>query len=227
MTLIEIMIVLAIGALLTAGMAAGIGAATNTKLKSAITLVSAAIRTAYSRSGATSKPMRVVFDFGQKRLWLEEGSSTMLTSTKDPSASGGADPATEAEKQALEQAERVLKGPKIPKPMFRAVNPPGLDKQGSEPGRPLEKGIRFAEIYTAHQTAPVREGRAYLYTWSGGQTESAYIQLTKGETADDTNTMTLVVHPLTGRVHVLQGAKTPAVSLSPEEGSEREDRGTF
>ena len=49
-TLIEVMVVTVIAAMLTAAVVTGIGAATNARLKGACTLVSSAIRSAYTRA---------------------------------------------------------------------------------------------------------------------------------------------------------------------------------
>lgn len=205
----------------------GMGSITNAKLKGAATMVSSAIRSAYTRASATSKPMRVVFDLDGSRVWLEEGTSKMLVNDQDPSSSGGADPATEAERLAAEQANKILKGPQVPKPRFRAVKQTGFEEDESgKPGRALGGTLRFREIHVIHQSEPVREGRAYLYTWPGGQTEQAYIQIAKSADADDSNVLTLTVHPLTGKVRVLPGAKTLPMLGVGEEPQEREDRGS-
>jgi general secretion pathway protein H len=222
------MVVIALGALLTGALIAGVGSATNARLKSSCTLVASAIRTAYARATATAKPVRVVFDFEQRRLWLEEGSSPMLTTAQDPTMTGGADPATALEKAASEQASQILKGPRAPKPLFKSVKEPTLDEGNKTQGRPLERGIRFWEIHTAHQVTPLRQGRAYLYMWPGGMTETAYLQISKGEEdANASNSMTLSVHPLTGRVRVLSGLQTVRFPSATDSASEREDRGVF
>ena len=230
-TLIELLVVVALAAILMGSVVMGMGAVTNAKLKGAATLVSAAIRTAYTRASATAKPMRIVLDLDRSRVWLEEGSNQMLVVERDYSMTGGADPATDAERKAAEQTSRILKGPTLPKPTFRAVKETALeDDQGAKGdlGRPLGRNIRFREVQIAHQAEPQREGRAYLYVWPGGVTELAYIQLAKGAAPTDNDTMTLFVHPLTGKVKIVPGAKTLRVSgQTNEEASEREDRGNF
>lgn len=226
MTLIEVLVVAALVTLFTGGVISGVGAATNAKLKAATSVVSSAIRSAYTRSSATAKPTRVVFDFEGSRVWIEEGSSKMLVNDQDLSSSGGADPATDAERLAAEQASKVLKGPQAPKSSFKPVKQSGFEEdEVGKPGRALGGKIRFREIHVTHQTEPLREGRSYLYMWPGGQTEQAYIQLTKALDADDSGVMTLTVHPLTGRVRVLPGAKTLPMPGVGQENQEREDRG--
>ncbi|HEU4412430.1 MAG TPA: type II secretion system protein [Polyangiaceae bacterium] len=257
MTLLEVLIVVALAGLLSGAVVVGLGSATNAKLKAATTLVGSAIRGAYARSAATSRPVRVVFDFDQRRVWLEEASGRMLARAADPLLTGGADPATAAEQAAAAQADAILKGPKAPKPTFRPVRQLGLEDDKASAaaaataaaaraaaqnpnappvptaapvpasfGRELGSGIRFREVHATHQAAPARSGRAYLYVWPGGQTETAYVQIAKGENPTDADTMTLVVHPLTGRVRVLPGAKAVAMP-KPGEESERGEPGGF
>lgn len=258
LTLLEVLIVVALAGLLSAGVVVGMGSATNARLKAATTLVASAIRGAYARSAATSRPVRVVFDFDQRRVWLEEASGQMLARTADPLLTGGADPATAAEQAAAAQADAILKGPRAPKPTFRPVRQLGLEDDKASAaaaaslaaaaaaqnpnaaptatatlaptpvsfGRELGTGIRFREVHATHQAAPARAGRAYLYVWPGGQTETAYVQIAKGETPTDADTLTLTVHPLTGRVRVLPGAKTVAMP-KPGEASERGEPGGF
>ncbi len=260
LTLLEVLIVVTLIGLLSGAVVVGMGSATNAKLKAGSTLVASSIRAAYSRSAATSRPVRVVFDFDQQRVWLEEGSGRMLARTADPMLTGGADPATAAEQAAAQQADSILKGPKAPKPTFRPVRQLGLEDDAASAaaaasiaaaaaatanpgaavaptstapaapasyGRALGSGIRFREVHATHQAAPARSGRAYLYVWPGGQTETAYVQVAKGENPSDADTLTLVVHPLTGRVRLLPGAKTVPMPKTPEEASERGEPGGF
>lgn len=225
-TLIELLVVLAIASLLMGGVIMGLGSVTNAKVKGAATLVSAAIRSAYTRASATAKPTRVVFDLDTSRVWIEEGSSKMLVQSDDYASNGGAEAATEAERKASEEASRVLKGPQAPKPTFRPVKQVGFEEEeAGKPGRALGGKIRFREVHVMHQTEPVREGRAYLYVWPGGQTELAYIQVAKSAEPDETAILTLTVHPLTGKVKVLTGAQTLPMPGVGQETQEREDRG--
>ena len=220
-TLIEVMVVTVIAASLMAAVVMGIGAATNARLKGACTLVASAIRSAYTRSSATGKAQRVVFDFQQRRVWIEESAGRMLVQEADLGKTGGADPATDAEKKSALEADRILKGPRAPKPTFRPVKNAGISDDEKGAGRELGSAIHFREVMVNHQVDVTRDGRAYLYMWPGGQTELSYIQIAKGDHPTDSDTMTLLVHPLTGAVKIVSGAKTIRVD---DQASEREDR---
>ena len=220
-TLIEVMVVTVIAATLMTAVVMGIGAATNARLKGACTLVSSAIRSAYTRASATGKPQRVVLDFAGSRVWIEESTGRMLVQEADLGKTGGADPATEAEKKMQAETDRILKGPRAPKPGFKPIKNAGITDDEKGAGRDLGTAIHFREVMVNHQIDVVREGRAYLYMWPGGQTELSYVQIAKGDKPGDGDTMTLFVHPLTGAVKIVSGAKTIRVD---EQASEREDR---
>ncbi|MCC6644868.1 MAG: type II secretion system protein [Polyangiaceae bacterium] len=220
-TLIELLVVVALAGLLTTVVVLGAGSTTNARLKASTTLISSAVRTAYTRASAVSKPHRVVMDFQSNRVWIEEGTGQMLVQSGDVLKTGGAEAATAPEKAAAMEAERVLKGPRAPKAAFRAIKGAMVTEDESTAGRELGRGIRFREVMVAHQAEPVREGRAYLYAWPGGTTELAYIQVGKGESPTSDESMTLTVHPLTGKVKVVPGAKTIKVD---DQASEREER---
>ena len=223
-TLIELLVVVALAGLMTAVVVLGAGSTTNARLKASTTTISSAIRTAYTRASAVSKPHRVVMDFTTNRVWIEEGAGQMLVQSSDaPKITGsGAEAATATEKAAQAEAEKILKGPRAPKATFRAIKAaPGTEEDPGGSGRELGRGIRFREIMVAHQTEPLREGRAYVYAWPGGTTELAYIQVGKGDAPTSDDSMTLTVHPLTGKVKVLPGAKTIKID---DQASEREER---
>ncbi|MFO0661036.1 MAG: prepilin-type cleavage/methylation domain-containing protein [Polyangiaceae bacterium] len=168
-----------------------------------------------------------MFDFKARRLWLEEGSSPMLVRDADPLLTGGADPATEAEKQAAEQADRILKGPRAPRTTFQPIKTPGFVVDAGNHGRVLDGKVYFREIHVSHQSEPAKQtGRSYLYFWPGGQTELAYIQLSQSDSTLDADNRTLVVHPITGKVKILPGLKTVPISSASETG-ERDDPGGF
>lgn len=225
-TLIELLVVIVLVAIMTTAVVIGLGAATNAKLKGAATLVQTAIRSAYTRSSATAKPTRVVFQFLPSKVWIEEGSAPMLTQDRDLTQTGGADPATEAEKYAQEQAQKLLQGPVPAKPQFKAVKQNGFEEDDNKVGRELDGKIRFREIMISHQADPVREGRAYLYVWPGGQTELAYLWLSKNGSTIDRDTMTLTVHPVSGKVSIKPGAVKIVMDGTQPLG-DREDPGGF
>lgn len=228
MTLIEVLIVMALIALILSAVVIGSGQMASSRLRHSSTMIVGAVRVGFSRATASSKTVRLVMDFDENALWLEEGDQPHLVQSKDSSGTGGAEAATVAEKQALEESGRILKGPSAPRTAFKEIDAMGL--VASEPGKghkPLERGIKFRRVQAAHDDEARSSGRAYLYFWPGGQTERAAIQLKAGDGDDERNTVTLLVAPLTGRVTIKDGAVDMPRPYDDKEASDREDPGTF
>ena len=228
LTLIEVLIVMAIIALVMGATVVGSGQLPGPRLRHSSAMIAGAIRIGFSRAGATSKSVRLVMDFTENEIWLEEGDQPMLVQSKDLTGTGGAAAATGAEKLAIEEGSRIIKGPTAPRTAFNEIDAMGF--AASTPGKghkALERGVKFREVQTGHDDQPRKEGRAYLYFWPGGQTERASIQLKMGEANDEKDAITLVVAPLTGKVTVKDGAIAVPNPTDDKEASERQDPGAF
>lgn len=220
--MIELLIVVALMGLFISGIVMGLGATTNAKIKASATMIAGAVRVGFSRAASTSKSVRVVFDIDNGRISLEEGDLPMLVRRDDTTGTDGAEATTEQEQQATQEAERLLKGPTAPKPLFKPISALGFEVDNPESGRELGSGVAIRRVEVSHAEDPIVSGRAYLYFWPGGQTERAAIQLgRKGQISDD-GVVTVLVSPLTGRVRIEAGAKPME---RPRDDSEREDRG--
>ena len=229
LTLVEMLIVLLIVTLILAGVVMGSGQLAGAKLRKSAATLTGLIRVAYVRATVTARSERIVFDFDNSKFWLEESEQPMLVQSKDATGTGGADPVTAVEKQAVAESARLIKGPEAPRPAFHAVKP-GLyaasDNQGgSEQSLPF--GIKFRAVQTGHDEEARTKGRAYLYFWPGGLTERASIVLRKGDSLADTDAMSLIVQPLTGAVNVKPGNVSLPVVTEEKDLSEREDKGSL
>jgi general secretion pathway protein H len=206
-TLIEIIIVICLVAVLGGTIVSGSGMLSSNRLRSAAGLIVTAVRLAVTRANTTGHPVRLVFDIDASRLLLEETSDRMLrvkeTSGGKPvtGAAAGADPATEAEKEAVAYADGIIKGPRAPRAKF-AVVPIGSHDDAGAKGRDLGASIHYRLVQTEHDLKPREKGRAYLYFWPGGGTERAAIQLERSGSAD---VLSVLVSPLTGRAQIHHG----------------------
>lgn len=204
LTLVEVLIVVALIAIMSAGVVFGSGMLTSSRQRAAATLVVSAVRMATTRANTTGRPVRLVFDMENQRLMLEETTGTLTRQKEKDSSGGGADPATEAEMKARAEADRILEGPKAPRARFSPVKQFGFDGDDPSQGRELGKGIRFRLVQTEHDEEPRKEGRAYLFFWPGGGTERAVIQVIRdGEPKAEP--LSVVVSPLTGRAKLERG----------------------
>lgn len=224
-TLVEVLITVALISLVTGSAIYAIGMASGARLKRSATMIAGAVRIGYAHANAKSRPVRLVFDFEDRMVSLEESSSQLYIEKK--SKTGGAAAATEAERAAQEAAEELLKGPRAPRPAFQPTRAFGWNPDMGKPGKELERGIRFLSVETAHQEEPEQATRAYLYFWPGGQTERAAIQIViaNAEEEDENSVITLLVSPLTGKTEIKRGKVAMQRPRDADEESEREDTG--
>jgi general secretion pathway protein H len=209
-TLVEVIITICLVALIGGTIISGTGMFSSNRLRSAAGLVVTAARLAVTRANATGNPVRIVFDMDAQRIALEETTDRMLrikesagstlSGLKSEGASAGADPATEAEKEAIEYSEGILKGPKAPRAKFKGIAiGAGADAQK---GRDLGMGIVYRLVQTEHDSKPRDKGRSYLYFWPGGGTERAVVQLAQ---KNGDIVLSVLVSPLTGRAQIKRG----------------------
>ena len=227
LTLVEMLVVLLLVALMLAGVVMGTGQLAGAKLRKSATAMTGLIRVAYIRATVMSRDERIVFDLDNSKFWLEESDQPMLVQSHDKTGTGGADPGTAAEKEAVAEGARLIKGPMAPRPSFHIVKP-GLyaaddNQKGSADALP--SGIKFRSVQTGHDDDARTSGRAYLYFWPGGLTERAAVAIRKGNSLADTDAMTLMVSPLTGVVSIKPGNVSLPVVTDDKSLSEREDRG--
>lgn len=202
-SLVEVLVVIALMAGLTALVVSGTGMLSGTRMRAAATLVMGSVRMAITRANSIGRPVRIVFDIDAGRLFLEETRGRMLrVANHDEGAKAGAEAATELEQQAQEYAREIVEGPRAPAAQFTPVEEFGEDDDEPGAGRALGSGIRFVQVQTEHDVEPRAEGRAYLYFWPGGGTEQASIQLTRG---GDDEGLTVLVSALTGRAQLARG----------------------
>lgn len=224
-TLIEVMIVVGLVTLLSAGMFMGLGGLASARLRESSTSVVSAIRIAYNHANATSRPTRLVFDFESRTITIEESPGRMLL--KRGERTGGAAAATDLERAVIEESDGILEGPRTARPSFQPVGKIlgfEYDEAAKAGHKTLRDGIVFRQIEVAHEEGPVTEDRVYLYFWPGGQTERAAIQIQKsgGESEKD-DVITITVAPLTGTTAILGGALDMPRPMSDGEASERAD----
>jgi general secretion pathway protein H len=202
LSLVEVLIVIALIALMSGAAVFGSGMLTSSRQRAAATLIVSAVRMGVTRANTTGRPVRMVFDLDEHRVQLEETSGVMLRVKEEKATGGGAEPATEAEKAAREEAERILEGPRAPRAEFSPVKQFGFD--GDEPGagRSLGAGVKIKQAQTEHDEEPRTTGRAYLYFWPGGGTERAVVQIVRD---GDQEGLSVVVSPLTGRAKIERG----------------------
>jgi general secretion pathway protein H len=223
LSLIEILVVIAIVAIVTAGAVGGTMVLPTSRLRRSATMIASAVKVAYTRATATSRALRLVMDVDGQKIWLEESDVPMLVRSNDKSTTGGAEAVTDAEQAALQEGARIVKGPPVQRPRFHPIEAYGFaDTEPGKGGKPLQRGITFRSVQTTHDDTARTSGRAYLYFWPGGRTELAAIQLRIGDSEAEAQGLTVQVAPLTGKVAIKPGAVDLEV---PTDDSDRQDTG--
>jgi general secretion pathway protein H len=224
-TLIEVMIAVALVALLSVGMFMGLGGLSTARLRQSSTSITNVIRLAYTHANATSRPTRLVFDFEGRTVSLEDSPGRMLVQSGD--RTGGAEAATDIERTVVAESEKILDGPRAPRANFASVGQIlgfEYDEPGANGVKRLGEGIYFRQIEVGHEDVAVTEDRVYLYFWPGGQTERASIQIQKGKgDVDDTDVLSILVAPLTGKTEIVSGRRDMMRVRDDEEATEVEE----
>ncbi|MEP7051407.1 MAG: prepilin-type N-terminal cleavage/methylation domain-containing protein [Pseudomonadota bacterium] len=221
LTLVELLIVVALIAVIGGSVLMGPGMLEGSRLKSAATLIVSGVRVGIARASTTGKPTRLSFDLDNGKLVLEESSSSVVLREHTKDASSGAAPANELEKKAHAESERILEGPHSARPTFRPVA--GFNSAAGDTGlaRSLGGGVEFISVQTDHDDEPRTSGHAYLYFFPGGTTERASVQLKRH--GDDTG-LTITVSGLTGRAKIERGrVDLPPPRSDGEAASERDE----
>lgn len=214
MTLIEILVSIALIALLSGTLVFGSGMFGGAEQRAAATLIVTGVRKGLARANTTGLPVRMVLDFEQNTVTLEE-SSSRLALRESRSAEKDATQALLAEARA--ESEQVVGGLNIHRPSFLPTRLLGEEEEAS--GRSLGKQVELRLVQTEHQEEPVTEGRAYIFFWPGGVTERAVVQLgTK-----NSDGLTVVMSPLTGRARIERGRVELPEGRFGEDFSEREE----
>lgn len=203
LTLIEILIVVALIAVMAGSLLFGKNMLVGSRVKGAATLMVSAVRFGLTRANSTGKPTRLVIDLDKKELSIEEASGSLMLREKTKDQTGGAEATTQAETKARAEADRIVAGPHAPRPRFSKLTGVHGAIEDLAKGRKLGDGVVIAGVRTEHDEEDVTDGRAYLYFWPGGTTERAVIQLKKE--GDKQASLTVVLSPLTGRAKIEKG----------------------
>ena len=220
LTLVELLIVIALIAVLGGTVLMGPGMLEGSRLKSAATLIVSGVRLGLARASTTGRPTRLAFDLDNGKLTLEEADRSVLLRERTKDASSGATPATDLEKAAQAESDRILQGPHAPRATFRAV--PGFNPSPDEtgPARSLGSGVQLISVQTEHDDEPRTSGRAYLYFFPGGTTERAAVQLKR---RGDDGGLTVSISGLTGRAKIERGRVDLPVPRNDGEVGERDE----
>jgi general secretion pathway protein H len=238
-TLIEIMVALAIIALVSSLGVGGLRSVAKSDLRAATAHLSGAIRYLFDRASTTGKFHRLVIDLNAGRYWAEVSDDRFYI---PHDAESDSDVRKREDDEAKQDEDEKVKADEKNKRFSGSENSGGtFDMSKLEIGDFRPKRVRFgafkemalkpvtvkpgtvkiAGVYTPRMTDEVTSGRAYIYFFPMGQTEAAIVHLTdaKGEAP-----YSIVVHPITGRVKIQDRYVPPPIAERYDDQGNRIDQ---
>ena len=196
LTLIEIVVAVAVMAVIITVIAVSVGAIRRAELNQTASKLGAAMRTLYNMAIVNNRPYRLVIDLEKGEFWGESLADN--------------DPCNWYLKSAADEAERKSKT-RIVKTAFEddeemdtAVRARfSKTKQSLLKPQMFPKGIRVTAVITDNLDQPQTEGLAAIHFFPGGRAERAYIWLGEVSSDEDGETepeYTVAISGLMGRV---------------------------
>lgn len=210
-TLIEVIMVVAIIALLVSGATFGVGALTRTRLRSASFKVMSAAQYAYSRSITHGTTTRLQFDFEKNTMAVEETEAPVTIANYEQleADTGGAVDPWELAQQRI---EKPLDNEPPPISAFSPITTRDGEPIKRYQPQPVGDGIEIYAVVTPRDPQPRTEGEGGVYFFPGGVSEHTVVQLIDGS---DT-IYSIEIHPLTGHGRIYPYAYEPLSELDDE-----------
>lgn len=174
-TLIELIIVIG---LIAMAMGITVAARSNTEtiqMRRQSARLMASIRYAYNQAATLNTTFRIVFDLTEQAYWLEESTTEFLLQSDEKKKN-------EKDKIKEEEAQATT-------PAFGDSNDKVFKKVK------FKKKIKIRDVFVTHQEGLVTTGKAYLYFFPTGLTESAIIHLSDQE---EEYNFSILINPITG-----------------------------
>lgn len=213
-TLIELTVVLALGAIMIASVTVAITQVRRADMKASSGMLGGAMRYLYNLAVINNTPYRLVIDIDESRFWGEEMSTDspcarFLPDAEDAEAEFG----TEEERASAEKERRAEA--EDAEPELRRVGHKSRVNRDLAPGsgfskpkdnllkeRKLPTGIKFTGVLTSAHEGIKETGRVAIHFFPGGFAERAYVYFGEQDNADQdaVSEVTVELESLMGRV---------------------------
>ncbi len=188
-TLIELMVVIAVIALLATAAGPALGALTGADARKGAGQLAAAMRWLYDGASVRHATCRLVLSPAKRSYWAECAPGRTPIA-RDPERQEEAAP----KEEAAEDAEALLKRGGAAAPAFQQFEDPIIGT------RELPGGAVFKVIRIDGRDALSDTRDAYVHFFPGGRSQAARVTL-----ADGDNVFTIRLEPFTGRARVMAG----------------------
>ncbi len=204
-TLIELIVVIAIGSILVGSVTVAIANIRTADLKSATGMMAGAMRYMYNLAVINNRPYRLVIDMDESTFWGEELQTDDACARFLPEGDPVAE-RSDREREAEEKGKEVEDlGPMGLDPRRRASTAQGTyqaTKDNLLSQRKLPTGILVTGVMTSNHEGPREGGRVAIHFFPGGYAEQAFVWLGKEPEPDEDAEalVTLSLDSLMGRV---------------------------
>lgn len=160
-TLIEILVVVAIIALISALAMPSISSFFQISLGSTSREMASIIKEAYNAAVVTGKVYRVAYDLKENSYWVEAGPSNSLLDTKET---------REREERRRKFSSRLSDAPPPPSQFM-------MDTMITRKKKKLPRGVVFEDILTQQSPDPINVGTAYSHFFPNGLSEQTIVHI--------------------------------------------------
>jgi prepilin-type N-terminal cleavage/methylation domain-containing protein len=187
-SLIEVLIVLAIVGVTVAFLSQRIGKKDNRKIRRDVRIFAAEMRDLRNKARMRNATYRLVINLPEnskekQSYWVESTTKSFLVTYDED--------VLKKQKEGLKEGDKDPSGFEVDRE---------VSKEG--PG-PLPDGLFFKSVEIASQKKEYTTGRIYIHFFPEGRVEEAVVHLTDGKSLH----WSLAIHPLTGRVDLINKEK--------------------
>jgi general secretion pathway protein H len=194
-TLVELIIAVAVVAVLTAAAMPALNAVTGANARSAAGELAGAMRYLFDTAVLRRETCRLAIDLDERSWWAECTKDAVFAARQAVSAADAA-----REEQDEELASRFPDERDAEKRRLLAKAKWGkfADRIGEK--RTLPGSAAFTDVWAEHQRDPTSRGKAYVYFYRQGRAEEARVPIADGE-----HVYTVLLPAFTGRAKVVTG----------------------
>ncbi|MGK5085944.1 prepilin-type N-terminal cleavage/methylation domain-containing protein [Bdellovibrionota bacterium FG-2] len=182
-SLVEMMIVIALIALISTFVLPNITSYFKVSLNSAAREMASTIKESYNATVITGRVHRIVYDLKENKYWVEGGPANALMETKES-------------REREERRKRYAK----PSDDAQPTSSFSLASQITSKKIALPRGVKFEDLITQQSPEPIKDGLAYTHFFPHGLTEKTLIHLKD----ESDHHLSLGVAPLVGRTDLFE-----------------------